>query len=73
MLELFALSIRCAKRYYKKVSLQDLDIELARLKGLVRLSKDLGLLSFKHYEQWSKQLAEIGRMIGGWLRSVNRA
>lgn len=70
MLELLSLAIRCAKRYHKKTSLQDMDIELQKLKGLVRISKDLGFSSFKHYEVWSGHLSEIGKMLGGWLKSL---
>lgn len=35
MIELLSLAIRCAKRYHKKTSLQDMDVELQKLKGTV--------------------------------------
>jgi hypothetical protein len=31
----------------------------------------LGLLPMKKYEIVSEQLVEIGKMIGGWLKSYN--
>lgn len=58
------------KKYYKKTTIQELDVELAKLKVFVRLSKDLQFISIKKYEVWSGHLVEIGRMIGGWLKSA---
>ncbi|WP_427340948.1 hypothetical protein [Caloranaerobacter sp. DY30410] len=47
-------------------------MELDTLRALIRLSADpqLRYLSLKKYENWSKMLNEIGRMIGGWIKSV---
>lgn len=72
MYELLKLIIRANKRYYKKTTLQDIDIELDNLRYLVRLGNDLGFLPFKKYENWSRLLNEIGRMIGGWMKSINK-
>lgn len=58
------------KKYYKKTTIQELDVELAKLKTLVRLSKDLGFLPNKKYEVWSNYLVEIGKMVGGWLKTA---
>ena len=64
------LIIRCQRRYYKKNTLEDLDIEIAHLQTKVRLAKELGFLPFKKYENWSNMLVEIGRIVGGWLKKV---
>lgn len=69
MYELMKLVIRANKKYHKKTTLQDLDIELENLRYLVRLGMRLGFLPFKKFEVWSKQLDEIGRMLGGWIKS----
>ncbi len=45
------------------------DIELARLKILVRLGFKMEFLPIKKYELLSGMLTEIGRMIGGWTKS----
>ena len=58
------------KKYYKKTTIQELDVELAKLKVFVRLAKDLQFISLKKYEVWSSYLAEIGRMVGGWLKTA---
>lgn len=45
--------IICAhKKYFKKTTLQDLDIEIAHLKTKIRLAKELEYLPFGKYENW---------------------
>jgi four helix bundle protein len=70
MLQLQRLVITAFKRYHKKTTLTDLDIELAILKRQVRLAKDLRYVDLKKYQIWIEKLVEIGRMIGGWIKSV---
>lgn len=71
MLNLQGIVVGCGKKYHKKTALQNADIELAKLKVLVRLSQSLGLLSFRRYERWSRYLTDVGNMLGGWIKSVN--
>lgn len=47
------------------------DILLSQLRALVRLCKDLELLSLQQYEHASRLLSEVGRLLGAWLRKVN--
>ena len=70
MARMLHLIIQANKRYYKKTTLQDIDVEIATLRTYIRLSKDLGFLPFKKYENWAKILDEIGKMLGGWMKSI---
>lgn len=70
MFALLKAIIMANKRYYKKNSIQEADIQLDILRYYVRLGKDLEFLPIKKYENWAKMLAEIGKMIGGWLKSA---
>lgn len=72
MYKLLNLIVRANKKYYKKTTLQDIDIELEILRTYIRLAADkkLRYLSLKKYENWSKLLNEIGRMLGGWMKSI---
>lgn len=63
--------IEAQKKYYKKTTLQELDVEITKLKAYLRLSFDLGFLPQKKYELWSKMAVELGKMLGGWLKTVN--
>ena len=63
-------SIEAQKKYFKKTTLQDMDVEIAKLRAYIRLSHQLGFLPMKKYEVWSEMLVEIGKMVGGWLKTV---
>lgn len=43
-------------------------MRLDALRITLRLTKQLAFLSSKGYEVLSQDLAEIGRMLGGWLK-----
>ncbi|MGG1600591.1 diversity-generating retroelement protein Avd [Paenibacillus naphthalenovorans] len=64
--------ITANKRYHKKTTLQDVDIELQLLRMYLRLAVDLQFLPFRKYENWVKMLDEIGKMLGGWIKSANQ-
>jgi len=63
--------IEANKKYYKKTTLQELDVEIMKLRAYLRLSQELGFLPFKKYEIWSGMVVEIGKMLGGWIKAVN--
>jgi four helix bundle protein len=69
--DIIGLEIAAQKKYFKKTTLQDLDIELTKLRYYIRLSMELGFLTVKKYEVWSEKLTELGKMLGGWIKSVN--
>lgn len=63
--------IEAQKKYYKKTTLQDMDVEVMKLRAYLRLSHQLGFLPMKKYEIWSGKVVEIGKMLGGWIKTVN--
>ena len=65
-------AIEAQKKYYKKTTLQELDVEITKLKAFLRLSQELGFLPFRKYEIWSKMVVEIGKMLGGWMKSISK-
>ena len=70
--QMLELIITAEKKYYKKTTLQDLDIAIAKLKAYIRLSHDLKFISVHTYEVWSAKVIEIGKMLGGWMKAVNQ-
>ncbi len=66
---LLRLIIICNRRYHKKTTLQDLDAELDLLRVQVRLAFNLKFLALRKYENLSRDLDEVGRMVGGWIKS----
>lgn len=64
-------AITAQKRYYKRTTLQEMDVEIAKLRTYIRLSYNLRFLPMEKYQNWSDMVVEIGRMLGGWLKTVN--
>jgi hypothetical protein len=54
----------------KRRWIEQADVELARLKVLIRIGMRLEFLAMKKYENLSRMQTEIGRMIGGWLKAA---
>ena len=69
---LLRLVVRCGKRYYKKTTLQELDIEHETLKGLFLVAVKLKATNTKEYEVLSRHMKELGRIIGGWIKKASR-
>lgn len=81
--DLFGLIVEAEKRYHKKTTLTQLDITHEQLRMYVGLANDLGYFGFRAGQQsedsgarrflaLSRHIDELGRMIGGWLRSEQR-
>lgn len=68
--ELIHQTIRCAKRFHKKTSLQDMDIEVEYLRTLIRKSHALGYINIHRYEVWISHVNEIGKIVGGWMKAA---
>ncbi len=51
--------------------LREADATLAELRLLLRLARDLEVVSFKQYEEGARRSSEIGRLLGGWLRRID--
>ncbi len=70
-LELLKQIIICNHKYYKKTTMQDIDTALDMLRTFIRMAFKRQFINMKSYEIWSGQADEIGRMLGGWIKSSN--
>jgi len=52
------------------IALQKASSKIDLLKILIRLAKEVKAIDDKKYVQLQKELQEIGKMIGGWIRSL---
>jgi len=50
--------------------LHDADVTLIKLRTYLRLARQLDLLKFNQYEHGARLVDEVGRLLGGWLKSV---
>lgn len=53
-------------------SLRDADVALERLRLYIRLGKDLGLFGPQQYEHVARQMADVGRLLGAWLKKARQ-
>ena len=44
------------------------DIQLEQLRGWIRISRDFDLLTVPQYEHVSRLVAEVGRLLGAWIK-----
>lgn len=75
------LATRARLKYMNKSTLADLDISKAMLEVLVKSANDIEftdrkgnkrrLLTDHSYGVWSGYIEEIGKLIGGWMKTVN--
>ena len=59
--------------YYSKEReqfLRQASLEVEQVRFLFRLVKDLGLVNLEKYKNASEKIDEIGKMIGGWLKTL---
>ena len=64
------LIIRAGKRYYKKTTLEDLDIEIEYLRMLIRLSHRHEYISTHRLDIWMNLVNEVGAMTGSWIQKL---
>ena len=68
LLDILMLLIEAAYSKKKSSLLQNANLKLEQLRYLIRLSKDLKLLSIKSYEFSARAINDVGVSIGGWLK-----
>lgn len=61
---------RYARAEQKRAALIRVDRLLAQLRVLVRLSHQRQLLDHGSYELLARRFDEVGRMLGGWVRTL---
>jgi len=71
IVELF-LEAGYSKNANKIILLEKASVKLNTLRFLVRLMKDTKSLDNKKYIILQEMIDEIGRMLGGWIRSSSR-
>jgi hypothetical protein len=72
MLQVLRLILQANRRRDKRAILAESDVELDLLRLYIRLAHDVidpAAFPLRSYERWSKMLNEIGKMLGGWMKS----
>lgn len=69
--DLIDLIITINKKHYKKTDLSLLDVRHEQLRVNTNISYELELVEEYRYRHLANLINEIGRMIGGWLKTIN--
>ena len=70
ILDLERLTIKANKSRNKKSFLYELDVKLEELRFLLRFSSDRRYLSRKSLAHATERITEIGKLLGGWIKSL---
>jgi hypothetical protein len=71
MLRLALRAAGTSKPAEKAINLKEASVRLDSLRLLLNLCKDCRCISNQTYQQLDAHTSEIGRMLGGWLKSVS--
>jgi len=69
ILDFIELATVANLRREKLPLLKQADEALARIRLLLRLSYEMRFINLVSYEYGSKQLVELGRLLGGWIKN----
>jgi hypothetical protein len=67
-LDFYEQTVRAAKADKPGRFLYEADVQLTQLAFYLRRGRKMSLLTVKQHRRGSEQLAELGRLLGGWLR-----
>ena len=72
ILDLIELTIKASKsrRENKTAVLYQISLQLDTLKIFIRLMKEIRAIDLKKYTLFQGQINEIGKMLGGWIKSI---
>lgn len=68
--DIFDILIEAKYSHMKKELLHQANLLLERLRFQVRLCSEERLISIHQYEYIAEMINEVGRMVGGWAKSV---
>jgi len=70
MLDIAKLMIQANKfgDKHRLVNLYHVDVELEKLRLLIRLAVDLGFMSREKYGHHCEKIIEVGKLLGGWIK-----
>lgn len=71
-LELIIRSYKSYKKEDKVSNLTELDVKLKLLKIFIRIAYKNKYINAKNYSAWSRKIANICNLMGGWMKSCQK-
>ncbi len=73
LMRFYDLILHAARTKNQLFLLKEADLELERLRMLVRAAKDIKAMSFQQYQTASEKINEVGKILGSWLNKLKEA
>jgi hypothetical protein len=67
----YELLVKAARSSQKRTVLLQADLELEKVRLYVRMAQARKLTSHKQYRFAAEALTEIGKLLGGWLKTIS--
>ena len=55
-----------------KVNIVQVDVDMYVLKTLTKISYEYKYITPKNYMVWNDKISEIGKMLGGWMKTCQK-
>ena len=73
LLRFYDLILHASRTKKQLLLLEEADLELERLRMLLRASLDIKAMTFQQYQTASEKVNEVGRILGRWLSKLKEA
>lgn len=73
LLRFYDLILHASRTKKQLPLLQEADLELERLRMLLRAAQEIKAMNFKQYQAASEKVNEVGRILGRWLSKLKEA
>jgi len=69
LLDILEMLIEAVYSKYRRGILIKINLKLDILRFMMRIAKDMKYISIKAYDFFCQSVLEIGKMVGGWMRT----
>jgi len=70
LLDILEMLIEAVYSKNKREILIKVNLKLDLLRFMMRIAKDMKYVNIKAYDFFCQSVLEVGRMVGGWMRTV---
>ena len=73
LMRFYDLILYAARAKDRYSLLREADIELEKLRTLLRAAKDVKAMNFQQYQHAAEMTTEVGKLLGGWMNKIKQA
>ena len=73
LLRFYDLILHATRAKDRYSLLSEADLELEKLRTLLRAAKDVKAINFQQYQHVAEMTTEVGKLLGGWMNKTKQA